>query len=163
VFYAFLGLLATTALAIVVLVAAEYLHWDRLGAYPLNWYHPIKWLGNASAVALIAGSWLMIQNRRAQAAAGKLSSSPYDLFFLYIIFGVGVTGFLAQAFRFLGAPHLVAYSTYFLHLVLVFSLLIYSPYSKFAHFVYRTVALIHHRYQELGAAPAGSEAHSEAA
>jgi quinone-modifying oxidoreductase, subunit QmoC len=163
VFYAFLGLLATTVLAIVVLVAAEDLHWDRLGAYPLNWYHPVKWLGNASAAALIAGSWIMIQNRRAQAALGKLSSSPHDLFFLYLIFGAGVTGLLAQAFRFLGAPHLVAYSTYFLHLVLVFALLIYSPYSKFAHVAYRTIALIHQRYQELAPAPAGAEAASEAA
>jgi len=162
VFYAFIGLLATTALAIVVLVLAEYLHNDILGEYPLRPLHPIKWLGNASAVALIAGSWLMIQNRKELGAKGDLKSSAYDLFFLYIIFGVGVTGFLAQVFRFLGFPPIIAYPTYFIHLVLVFALLIYSPYSKFAHFVYRTVALIHKRYAELEAGPASEPAAAKA-
>lgn len=153
VFWAFIGLLATTALAIVVLVLAEYLHNYSLGEYPLNWYHPIKWLGNASAVALIVGSWLMIQNRRQLVAKGEINSSYFDLFFLYIVFGVGVTGFIAQVLRFADVP-IVAYPTYFVHLVLVFALLIYSPYSKFAHFMYRTVALIHQRYQEMGVAAA---------
>jgi quinone-modifying oxidoreductase subunit QmoC len=163
VFYAFIGLLLTTALAIVVLVAAEYLHWYTLGEYPLNWYHPIKWLGNASALALIAGSWLMIMNRRQLAQKGDLNSSYYDLFFLYIVFAVGVTGFLAQILRFLDAPNIIAYATYFVHLVLVFALLIYSPYSKFAHFVYRTVALIQQRNQELAAAaPAAPKEEPEA-
>lgn len=149
VFYAFLGLLATTVLAIVVLLAAIYMD-SALGEYPMNWYHPVKWLGNASAIALIAGSGLMIQNRRQMAQTGDMKSSDYDLFFLYIVFGVGVTGTLAQFFRFFGLPPLIAYSTYWLHLVLVFSFLIYSPYSKFAHFIYRTIALVHNRYDELG-------------
>jgi quinone-modifying oxidoreductase subunit QmoC len=112
-------------------------------------------------VALILGSGLMIWNRSKLAKSGDLTSSPYDNFFLWTIFGVGVTGFCAQLFRFLDAPNIIAYGTYFLHLVLVFALLIYSPYSKFAHFVYRTVALIHNRYAELAAAQAAPAAEAE--
>ncbi|HUT54878.1 MAG TPA: quinone-interacting membrane-bound oxidoreductase complex subunit QmoC [bacterium] len=160
VFYAFIGLLATTALAIVVLVVYEYLnklrglpgHNEMLGVYPMEPLHPIKWLGNASAAALILGSGLMIWNRAKLAKSGDITSSAFDNFFLWTIFGVGVTGFLAQIFRFLEITPIIAYATYFAHLVLVFALLIYSPYSKFAHFVYRTVALIHKRYAELEAA-----------
>lgn len=156
VFYAFGGLLLTTVLAIFVLVAYDYKEYlpavlqINLGEYPMNMSHPVKWLGNLSAAALILGSGLMIINRLKLGAGGDLASSAFDLFFLLIVFGVGITGLLAQLLRFAELPAF-AFPTYFLHLVLVFSLLIYSPYSKFAHFVYRTVALILIRYNELAA------------
>ena len=161
VLFGFIGLLITTVLAIVVLVPAEFFHWYGFGHYPLAPLHPVKWLGNASGIALLAGSWLMIQNRKKMAETGDMKSSYFDLFFLYVVFGVGLTGMLSQFLRFADVA-IIAYPTYFVHLVLVFTLLIYSPYSKFAHFVYRTVALIYKRYEELGA-EAGESAADEAA
>ncbi|MFO8055972.1 MAG: quinone-interacting membrane-bound oxidoreductase complex subunit QmoC [bacterium] len=166
VFFSFIGLLVVTVLAIVVLVAYEIFGKDWFGVYPLVWYHPIKWLANASAAAFIIGSGIMIKKRRELKDSGDMTSSYFDYLFLYIIFGVGVTGFLAQMFRFWDV-HLLAFPTYYVHLILVFSLLVYSPYSKFAHFLYRTVALIYLKYEELGKekakAPEASEKAEEAA
>ncbi len=149
VFYAFVGLLITTALAIGVWILADGFDIYAFGHYPLIWYHPIKWLGNGSALALVAGIGIMIRNRKEEEKAGNSKSSPFDLYLLYVFLGVVVTGFLAQIFRFIGLPPIVAYPTYFLHLVLVFGLLVYAPYSKFAHIIYRTVCLIYIKYEQL--------------
>ena len=58
---------------------------------------------------------------------------------------VVLTGFASEALHYLRLePH--RHIVYFVHLVFVFALLIYLPYSKFAHIVYRTVAMVHAEY-----------------
>jgi quinone-modifying oxidoreductase subunit QmoC len=52
-----------------------------------------------------------------------------------------LTGFFTQWLRLAGFK--VAYLVYFVHLLFIYFLLVYIPYSKFAHVVYRTVAMLH--------------------
>jgi hypothetical protein len=65
---------------------------------------------------------------------------------------VAVTGFVTEVFRFIvdmdqrTMLEYSGYSIYFVHLVCVFGLLVYLPYSKFAHLWYRTVAMIYAEY-----------------
>jgi len=161
VFYGFVGLLITTAVAVgiivVHLVAPEVAEGSFLLAYPLPLLHPLKIFGNLSAVALLFGCCLMVYNRLT-ADAGQMQTSYFDWFFLLVLFAVGITGVLSETMRFVRQPEW-AYPIYFTHLVVIFALLIYSPYSKFAHFFYRTLALTYARYAELEQeAPAGSPA-----
>jgi len=153
VFYGFIGLLITTAVAIVIivvnLVAPEAAQGNFLLAYPLPLLHPLKIFGNLSAAALLLGCCLMVYNRL-NTDPKAMKNSYFDWFFLLVVFVVGLTGVAAETMRFANAPE-IAYPVYFAHLVVIFALLIYSPYSKFAHFVYRTVALIYARYTEVGA------------
>jgi quinone-modifying oxidoreductase subunit QmoC len=44
----------------------------------------------------------------------------------------------------------LAYPTYFLHLVSIFCLFFFAPYTKIAHLVYRTVAMLYARMSDRG-------------
>lgn len=114
----------------------------------LIWPDPLKWLALGGTVLLLFGIWKIYQER--QANAEKAGYGTYfDWQLIYLIMAVGVTGVASWAFRLLGAATL-AYPTYFVHLVSVFCLFFYAPYTKMAHLVYRTVAMLYARMSERG-------------
>lgn len=137
VFYGFVGLAVTTTWAIVYLYG-----FHRESPYPL--YDPMKILGNISAIALLLGILWVISNRnRNSAKAG--GGSYYDWLFISIVTAIAVTGILSELLRLLNIP-VLAYPVYFVHLVVIFFLFAYAPYSKMAHMVYRTTALVFAKY-----------------
>jgi quinone-modifying oxidoreductase, subunit QmoC len=73
---------------------------------------------------------------------GPFGTSYADGLFLAVLGLTVIAGFLSQSFRLAGTPRL-AYPTYVAHLVLVFVLLVYAPYLKFGHILYRAAALLH--------------------
>lgn len=134
VFYGFLGLVVTTTSVGIGIYAFGY-----LTPWPL--WHPVKILGNASGLAVVAA--LLVFGYRRIADGEKAGKSSYsDWLFLAILLLTTLTGFLCQLLRLADAPRL-AYPMYVVHLVFIFVLLVYIPYSKFAHLVYRTVAMLH--------------------
>jgi quinone-modifying oxidoreductase subunit QmoC len=134
VFYGFLGLFVTTTSVFIGIYAFSY-----LTPWPL--WHPIKILGNVSGLAVLAACGTFIYRRlRDEEAIGKSTYS--DWFFLGVLGLTALTGFLAEFLRLADIP-LLAYWVYFVHLVFIFSLLVYIPYSKFAHLVYRFTAMLH--------------------
>tara|TARA_B100000315_G_scaffold69494_1_gene63271 strand:+ start:8092 stop:9222 length:1131 start_codon:yes stop_codon:yes gene_type:complete len=137
IFFGFLGLFATTNLVLVLL----YLFGIET-PLPLN--NPVKILGNVSALAAFIGCSLIIFKRLTD-LENTGNSTYFDWTFINVLFGTVITGILAQLFR-LGDLAVVAYSTYFIHLVFVFFLLAYAPFSKFAHIFYRTVAIVYSKY-----------------
>ncbi|MFA6000758.1 MAG: quinone-interacting membrane-bound oxidoreductase complex subunit QmoC [Thermoleophilia bacterium] len=134
IFYAFLGLFVTTAISVI----GEYLL-HKHSPYGWNNAVPVKWIGSVSAAAgLIGIGWIMI-NRFKHAA--KIGIGAYfDWLLISVVATVIVTGILAWGLRVANTP--VAYTVYFIHLASVLFLFIYAPFSKMAHMVYRTVALV---------------------
>jgi quinone-modifying oxidoreductase subunit QmoC len=133
VLYSFIGLAITTTIAIIYLYA---LHWES--PYPL--LDPMKILGNVSAIALLIGIALVIINRMATAEKAGMGSY-YDWLFIGVVATVVVSGTLSELTRLANIAGL-AYPIYFIHLVAVFFLFAYAPFSKMAHMVYRTTALV---------------------
>lgn len=135
-FWGFAGLFLVT----VGVVVAAYV-FDH---YPLPLWDPLKILGNVSTAAMLIGvTWIILE--RAGKDSSKEHSTGKDWGFIGVLYAVVITGLITEVARFANvAP--AAYYIYFVHLVLVFTLLIYFPYSRFAHMVYRTVALAYSRY-----------------
>jgi len=115
---------------------------------------PWKLLANVGAIALIAGCIIAIRDRKKK-EEGSSASTSFDWIFVWLLLTVGITGFVTQVLRWIVAPEYdssefemtalayMAYAIYFVHLVVVFHLLVYLPFSKFAHIVYRSVALVY--------------------
>jgi quinone-modifying oxidoreductase subunit QmoC len=136
--YSFIALFITTNIGFV----REWGHLIGLGAAEHALYVPMKIIGNAGAIALLLGVAIVILNRFAKAAKLGLGSY-FDWLLIVVIASIAVTGTLAQLLRMGGAQ--VAYWVYFIHLVAVFFLFAYAPYSKMAHMVYRTAAMVYSR------------------
>lgn len=114
---------------------------------PLPLYDPFKILANVSAIAFIIGIGILWANRTRMEEENNTTPTFYDWFLIGKIMAVGVTGLCAELTRLLGIP-VLAYMFYFLHLVSVFMLFLYMPYTKFAHMVYRTFAMAFEKYRE---------------
>ncbi|MGD8699045.1 MAG: quinone-interacting membrane-bound oxidoreductase complex subunit QmoC [Gemmatimonadales bacterium] len=146
VFYGFVALFVVTIWATLDLYAFPHLGIDSL--YPFELAHPMKVLANVGGILLVFGCAKAIVDRLRNANDAQ-TSTAFDWMFIWLLLGVGVTGFVIEALRFGIDPTAestavsVAYALYFVHLVLVFQLLVYLPYSKFAHLLYRTTAMVY--------------------
>jgi ferredoxin/nitrate reductase gamma subunit len=129
--WGFLGLLASTLL--------------RYVAFPTNGQtvpltDPIRLLGTISGVLLVYGSSNAILSRLQKTETSTAHTVFTDWVFLALLLFSGLTGFLLEAADYANAPALV-YSALVAHLVVVFELLVMAPFSKFAHALYRPLAI----------------------
>ena len=135
VLYGFIGCAIVTGLAVILLYLFGV-------PGPYSQLTPFKWLANISGIAIIIGSALMIKNRMDKT---NQSNSYKDWYLLWVVLGIGLSGMLAEMTR-LGELKFLSFLIYYIHLILVFTLFAYVPFSKMAHFVYRTVALMYAEY-----------------
>ncbi|MGK7345867.1 MAG: quinone-interacting membrane-bound oxidoreductase complex subunit QmoC [Candidatus Nitrospinota bacterium M3_3B_026] len=137
--YGFLALLATTT-AVAIMYWMNKLHIAEVASTPLSLSHPVKILGNLGAILAVTGVTLIAARRFGPSSEDAGVTGFYDRNFIWILYITIITGVLAEIFRLAGAA-LLSFGVYYVHLVFVFSLLVYAPFSKFAHFFYRFVAL----------------------
>lgn len=135
VLYGFIGLFVVTN---CFFVAEWIFHIEG----PYSQINPIKWLGNIGGIALLIGGGLMLGKRMGQ----KDQTTSYkDWYLLGLVLLLGGTGLLTEMLR-LGHMYNLSAIVYFLHLILVWALFAYTPFSKLAHIVYRTVAMAYQEY-----------------
>jgi quinone-modifying oxidoreductase subunit QmoC len=137
IMYGFLSIAIGTGIAFLMMYGLKI-------EPPFRQFTPPKILGHLGIIALVIGLILVIRHRLS--GDEKVSKSTYqDWYLLIVLMTVAVTGELVELVRFAGIAWL-AYWGYIVHLVFVFALLGYFPYSKFAHIFYRFVAILHSKY-----------------
>ncbi len=139
VFYSFVLLFITTAIGALYI---DVLHMES--PFSIGYGTPVKLFGIAGAVAIIIGTLLMINNRFKNAEKVGLGSY-FDWLLICIIGVVGLSGTLAYLTRIAGVGG-IAYPVYYIHLVFVFSLFVYLPFSKLSHMFYRGAAMCFMKY-----------------
>ncbi|MBN1950736.1 MAG: quinone-interacting membrane-bound oxidoreductase complex subunit QmoC [Bacteroidales bacterium] len=128
VFYGFNLLLLVTVYAIYAALTHRY---------PLGFFNPFKILGNLAAFMLVIGLGMMIVKRL---VGRKTVNSNYsDWLLLISLLLLTLSGVVIEWARFGNWGS--AYHLYFFHLVCVWFVIIYLPYTKFGHTFYRLVAI----------------------
>jgi len=108
--------------------------------YPFAFSSPWKLLANLGGAAVLAGCLLMIWDRFREDKR-TVASTFFDWALIGTLLAVVLSGFMTEVLHYVRLePH--RHLAYFVHLVFVGALLLYLPYSKFAHIIYRTAALI---------------------
>lgn len=147
--FGFVGAMITTGLVLLFVFLPHYINllgMESINSFfhvPIDLPHPVKILGALSGIALVIGCGMLVYRRWTN--RDEVGANGYtDYLFLYIMFLTGLTGLLSWLAR-LTDIAMLAYVIYFAHILLVFFLLWYMPYSKFAHMFYRSLALVHAR------------------
>jgi len=130
--------------AILLLIAtglSALLH-HFAGIYsPHSLISPVKIAGNLGALLFLAGCILVIF-RRLSANENLGKSVYFDWFLILALFFTTVSGIATEVFR-IAEMAAAAYWLYLIHLWLMFVFFIYLPFSKGAHMIYRTLALVY--------------------
>jgi len=134
VFYGFITLIFVTIFAIISVLFFQY---------PLSFFNPIKIAGNLAAVSLLTGLSIMILKRLTNKELSG-NSTYFDWIFLISLYLLVITGVLVEVARF--DSWKFAYHIYFVHLVLVWMVIVYLPYTKFGHMIYRFTALTYCKF-----------------
>jgi len=136
----FFGFFALTAVTLWVITSGINPLISGPFVYPFAFWSPWKILANLGGLAVVAGCILTIRERLF-GTAYNTAGNYYDWSFLITLILVALTGFLCEVWHYFRMePH--RHVAYFAHLVFVFALIVYAPYAKFAHVVYRTTALV---------------------
>ncbi len=159
VFYGFVGAMIATGIVVIDIIGPAMgimpkflpehmnLPFYLLGSLNLNNPEHVveliglvtKLLGMFSGLLLIIGG-LMLIIKRYQTTEREGKSSYPDMLFVWMLWLVGSTGVLLVLLRLMEFPS-IAFPLYYIHMVFVYFLLWYMPFSKFSHMIYRFLGL----------------------
>jgi hypothetical protein len=132
-------LLVSGYVLMLVLVVVFLLWFQTDNIYPIT--HPQRWLGYYATIVLLYCTIEIIIGRIKKREQLHKFSDFSDWMFPILLFLTTVTGILVHIFRYMGLP-LATYYMYAIHLVVAVGMLVIEvPFGKWAHLMYRPLAV----------------------
>lgn len=116
------------------------LHVKATGTPVPIWY-PTRLLGTVAGLALMYGVTMFMVGRRRRWSASAATSTGSDWMLLALLWITGATGFLIEVALYLPPAPAWGYWVFLLHVSVAMELMLLLPFTKFAHVMYRPVAL----------------------
>ncbi len=136
IMWGFLGLLAATILDYAFALTGV----RATGAVEPVWY-PVRLLGTLAGVAMVWGVSVMLVKRLRHVKPSLALSTQSDWVFLVMLWVIGVSGLLTELALYLPGVPAWGYWMFLFHVSAAMELLVLLPFMKFAHAIYRPVAL----------------------
>jgi ferredoxin/nitrate reductase gamma subunit len=137
IMWGFLGLLAATILD----YGLEITGIKPTGTAVPIWY-PVRLLGTVAGVLLLYGTTVAIGRRVRRSDRYARRSQPSDWLLLALLWTSGATGFAIETALYLPDPPAWGYWVFLVHVAVAMELVLLAPFTKFAHALYRPLALL---------------------
>jgi ferredoxin len=134
--WGFLGLLGAT----MADYGLELLGVKATGTPVPIWY-PVRLIGTLAGAALIYGTTVLIVRRLRKSDRSSVHSTTSDWTFLGMLWVAGVTGFVLELALYLPSAPAWGYPMFLVHVAVAMALVLLVPFGKFAHVLYRPLAL----------------------
>ena len=134
--WGFLGLLGAT----LADYGLELLGVKATGTPVPIWY-PVRLIGTVAGAALVYGTTVLIVRRLRKSDRSSVHSTTSDWTFLGMLWVAGITGFVLELALYLPSAPAWGYPMFLIHVAVAMALVLLVPFGKFAHVMYRPLAL----------------------
>jgi ferredoxin len=155
IMWGFLGLAVATGVDYLLLMLA-----DKVPGQPVPLWNPTRLLGTLAGVLIVFGAVRALVSRTKRLDKYSSHTLLSDWLFLWLLLLGTLTGFVVEIALYLPQGTVWGYIVFLVHVVMGMEIVLLFPFTKFAHAVYRPVALL---VQELAPRQTPSRDHVVAA
>jgi ferredoxin len=146
IMWGFIGLGVATGLDYLLLIVA-----DKTPGQPDPLWWPGRLLGTVAGLLMMYGTSLALVARYRKPDKYASHSLLSDWLFLWLLWLAGLTGFILEAALYLPTMSAWGYTVFLVHVVVAMEVIVLLPFTKFAHSVYRPLALFVHEFSRAAA------------
>jgi ferredoxin len=134
--WGFLGLLAATILDWGLALTGV-----KETGTPIPLWYPSRLIGTLAGICLLYGVSMFMANRARKVNRAAQQSTASDWLLLVLLWITGATGFFIEVALYLPDAPAWGYWVFLFHVAVAMELMLLLPFTKFAHAIYRPVAL----------------------